>query len=244
MVIHPGALAALRRLSADELDLAQMMAAGDLVSPQHYHNVWLYCIRITGTGVSYRPQLNEFVFRRPENYLTPEFLARCSGLPVIMLHPEERVLNSEEFGNRVIGTVMLPYIQGDEVWAVAKLYDAAAIEMLQTEQMSTSPGVIVGKDSIRMELADGSKLLIEGKPALLDHICLCKLGVWDKGGDPTGVDQFSVSDARGDAVTERRSSQVEKLDQLVDFTTKLSNRASSFNNRVIHLHNQRRLRSF
>ncbi len=56
--------------------------------------------------------------------------------------------------------------------------------------MSTSPGVVLsgaaGGDE-RVTLDDGSTLLIEGKPALVDHLAICEQGVWDKGGEPVGV---------------------------------------------------------
>ena len=200
MNLHPGALAAILRLDADELTLARLMAAGDLISPQRYHNVTLINIRITGTGVSYRPALDEYVFRKTENYLTPEFLARCNGLPVIMHHPEKSLLTSDEFLDRIVGTVMLPYIKGDEVWAIAKIYDADTIKLLETKQMSTSPAVLLDK-STKLKLEDGTKLLVEGKPSLLDHIAICENGVWDKGGDPSGVEQTSIeANIKGDSV--------------------------------------------
>src|SRR6185437_5070835 len=146
----------------------------------------------------FRPSLKEYVYRRPENYLTPDFLARCNGLPVIMNHPTDSLLNSDEFYDRSVGTVLLPYIKGDEVWAVAKIYDDEAIEMLTSEQMSTSPAVLLDKDTVRTKatLDDGSKvdLLVEGKAKLLDHIAICKAGVWDKGGPPTRVSSGSQSE--------------------------------------------------
>jgi hypothetical protein len=36
--------------------------------------------------------------------------------------------------------------------------------------------------------------LIEGKPILLDHIAICEVGVWDKGGPPTGVSTTNVQE--------------------------------------------------
>lgn len=190
MQLHPGAASALKRLMADELGIARLMSEGELTSPQRYHNVTLIKLRVTGTGYSYRPQLNEYVYRRPENYLTQEFLDRCNGLPVIWKHPDTDILNSEEFGQRVVGTVMLPYIEGDEVWAVAKVYDDDAIRLLETEQLSTSPAVLLSP-SIRKKLDDGNHLLIEGRPELLDHLAICENGVWDKGEGPTGVEAIT-----------------------------------------------------
>lgn len=194
--LHPGVRVALARLTMDELGVARAIAAGELTSPQRYENVSLFALRITGTGTAYRRALDEYVYRRPENYLTPEFLARCNGLPVIMQHPRGRTLDSKEFTDRVVGSILLPYILGDEVWGVAKVYDDAAIQMMTESQLSTSPAVVFRDPKVnsKMELEDGSTLLIEGKPSLLDHLAICERGVWDKGQGPTGV----RSETRGD----------------------------------------------
>ena len=187
--LHPGCRIALVRLTMDELGIARAIAAGELTSPQRYRNVMLQAIRITGTGVAYRPKSKEYVYRRPEDYLTDEFLARCNGLTVVMMHPPKDVLDSKEYGKRNVGAIMLPYVKGDEVWGIAKIYDDDANKLLETYQLSTSPGVIIGKNS-RMAVIDGDKILIESKPDLMDHIAILPPGlngVWDKGGGPTGV---------------------------------------------------------
>ena len=187
--LHPGCAVALRRVGMDELGVAQEIAAGELASPLRYENMSLFDMRITGTGVSYRKALDEFVYRRPENYLTPEFLQRCNGLPVIWMHPEKSVLDSKEFGERVIGTMLWPYIKGDEVWGVAKIFDAESIKKMEEKQLSTSPAVVFRDPSVNnaMKLEDGTHLLVEGKPSLLDHLAVCENGVWDKGEEPNGI---------------------------------------------------------
>jgi len=204
--LHPGCRIALERLSMDELGVARAIADGRLISPQRYENMTMFAIRITGTDVAYRNAIDEFVYRNPDNYLTDEFLARCNGLPVVWLrrsgdeegfHPKGSLLNSEEFGERVVGSIMLPYIAGNEVWGVAKIFDDAAAAEMEAKQLSTSPAVFFRNlsDNAKLKLEDGSTLLIEGKPSLLDHVCICEQGVWDKGRDPTGV----RSEARGDS---------------------------------------------
>jgi 8-oxo-dGTP pyrophosphatase MutT (NUDIX family) len=243
--LHPGVVIALERLTADELGVARMMAAGTLTSPQHYENVALFDIRITGTGVAYREAHNEFVHRSPDNYLNPEFLARCNGLPVIWEHPEKSLLTSKEFGDRVVGSVFLPYIKGDEVWAVVKVWDSSAIKALENGQLSTSPAVNFKDATVNSKLAleDGSVLLIEGKPSLLDHLAFCERGVWDKGGAPSGVnstradgttmtddDKKAAADAAvkakadADAADKSRKDAEDnrwaKLDAFMDSTTK------------------------
>lgn len=202
--LHPGTRLACERLTADELGVARMMAAGRLPSPQAYANVMLWKIRITGTGVSYRQGRDEYVWREPSVYLNDEFLARCNGLPVIYEHPEKSLLNHDEFADRVVGTVLLPFIEGDEVWAIAKVYDQPTNVEMAKEQMSTSPAVDFRTPGslTRLTLEDGSKLLVEGKPSLLDHIAICANGVWDKGGPPTGVDRSAVTAIADSALEE------------------------------------------
>lgn len=195
--VHPGCAIALARIGMNELDVARAISDGRLVSPQRYENVWLFAIRITGTDVAFRDKVDEFVVRKPEHYLNEEFLARCNGLPVIFKHPPTALLNSEEFSNRVVGTVFLPYIAGSEVWAVAKIFVDAVAQMMREGNLSTSPGVNFADFSVngKLTLEDGSKVLIEGKPSLFDHVAICELGVWDKGGDPAGI----RSEAREDS---------------------------------------------
>jgi 8-oxo-dGTP pyrophosphatase MutT (NUDIX family) len=109
--MHPGcayilesdAFKAIKKAHMTETEVAQAMMLGELPSPQFFRNVWLFAIRITGTGTSFRSKDSEYVYRPPENYLTDEFLARCNGLSVIVDHPKAAVLDSKEFKKRNVG---------------------------------------------------------------------------------------------------------------------------------------------
>ncbi len=240
--LHPGCRVAIDRVAMDELGIARAIADGELVSPQRYKNLFLVAIRITGTGAAYRGaskdesgeiiREEEFCWRDPSIYLNDEFLARCNGLPVIWDHPPGRpMLNGEEFVKRTIGTVMLPYIKGDEVWAVAKVYDEEAANALETKQFSTSPGVVFD-NADPIEMKDGTRLLIEDKPALLDHIAVCSAGVWDKGGEPSGIqndlisseEPFGMADMEMAEADKARSDTDSKLDAIMDSLKKAHER--------------------
>lgn len=195
--LHPSVQIALDRLGMDELGVARAMAAGQLASPQRYENVWLFAIRITGTGYAYRHNREEFVWRNPDNYLNDEFLARCNGLAVIWEHPKNALLNHDEFTDRVIGSIMLPYLPADkpeDVWGIAKIYDDDAAREMRDNVMSTSPSVLFSDptQNKRGTAENGQTLLIEGKPSLIDHVAICAQGVWDCGGPPTGVESVTV----------------------------------------------------
>lgn len=192
---HPGVAPALRIMRADtERKVAELMRDGLLPSPQIYKNIYLVRVRITGTGMSYRTRAKEHVYRDASLYLNQEFLDRCNGLPVILEHPEGALLDGKEFEERSSGSIMMAFIAGGDIDGIARIYATDAIERLESarlkgDEISTSPAVSFDTDAenVKVKLANGGDLLIEGKPALLDHLAICVLGVWDKGGPPSGV---------------------------------------------------------
>jgi 8-oxo-dGTP pyrophosphatase MutT (NUDIX family) len=236
--LHPGCRIALARFGMDELGIARAIASGELTSPQKYQNVWLFAIRITGTGAAFRNEArdpktkkvlreSEWVWRDPSLYLNDEFLARCNGLQVVWEHPKSKVLTSEEFNDRTIGAVMLPFIgdgahfPADEVWGVAKIYDEAAATLMESNKLSTSPGVGDTGLSKETRLQDGRKLLIEDKPSLFDHVAVCELGVWDKGGPAAGVSSAEVDMADEKNTAEERIDAAAVMKALDKVTEKL-----------------------
>jgi 8-oxo-dGTP pyrophosphatase MutT (NUDIX family) len=219
--LHPGCYVSLRRFDMHEMDVAKAIVSGELTSPQRYRNLLLIAIRITGTGAAYRPTGDEFVWRDPSIYMNEDFRQRCNGLFVILEHPPDKpMLNTREFRKRIVGAICLPYLKPDanEVWGIAKVADMDIAEVLENTPTSTSPGVLFLKSELTntVEMKDGSTLLIEGEPCLLDHVALLipdedgsgGLGVWDKLGPLSGVDSI---DSRADSM----AIQVESMLQTV-----------------------------
>lgn len=192
--LHPPFAQVLQQQPLNETDVAQLIAAGTLSSPQYFRNMWMFAIRVTGTGMTYRSKDEQFVFRDPANYLTPEFLARVAGVPVIWLHPDANSLDSEEFSKRVIGTMTNSWVaDNDEVWGIARVYDEEAATIMQERKLSTSPTVCFTEGQNAIINVDGQPLLVEDSPVLLDHVAICEQGVWDKLLDPTGVRSDSIT---------------------------------------------------
>jgi len=189
---HPEVVRTIGLVTGNELDIAKRMAAKELPSPQRYENVWLFDLRITGTGLSYRTALDEYSWRTPDQFLTEEFRERCYGLPVIFEHPKT-LLNSKEYHERNVGSIFLPYLTTDEVWGIAKVFDDDAAVLMHESHESTSPAVVFrDAGSAEFREIDGKTVLIEGKPSYLDHLAICKEGVWDKGGEPSGVNNGEI----------------------------------------------------
>lgn len=183
----------LAQQALNETDVAALIADGTLSSPQFFINMWMFAIRVTGTGVTWRSADQQMAFRNPDDYLTPEFLQRVAGVPLIWLHPEKNKLDSDEFAKRVIGTLTNSWVADNgEVWAIARVYDAEAAEIMATRQLSTSPTVTFSEMQESIIKIDGQPLLVEGSPVLLDHVAICEQGVWDKLLAPTGVKSDSI----------------------------------------------------
>ncbi|WP_291969463.1 NUDIX domain-containing protein [Candidatus Symbiopectobacterium sp.] len=183
----------LAQQAINETEVAALIADGTLSSPQYFINMWMFAIRVTGTGITWRSADQQMAFRNPDDYLTPEFLQRVAGVPLIWLHPERSKLDSDEFAKRVIGTLTNSWVADNgEVWAIARVYDAEAAEMMATRQLSTSPTVTFSEVPDAIIKIDGQPLLVEGSPVLLDHVAICEQGVWDKLLAPTGVKSDSI----------------------------------------------------
>ena len=191
--LHPPFAEVMTAPALNETQVAALIADGTLSSPQFFTNMWMYAIRVTGTGVTWRSADQQMAFRNPDDYLTPEFLQRVAGVPLIWLHPEKNKLDSDEFARRVIGTLTNAWVADNgEVWAIARVYDAEAAEIMATRQLSTSPTVTFSEVPDSIIKVDGQPLLVEPSPQLLDHVAICEQGVWDKLLDPTGVKSDSI----------------------------------------------------
>lgn len=229
---HPGVAAALDIASIHtELDAARLVMRGILPSPTRYANMSLFDLRVTGTSTAYRSADDEMTYRPPELYLNDEFLQRCNGLPVVWVHPDAGRLNSEEYKDRTIGAIMLPYIKGDEVWGIARIYDDDAIHAMTEKQLSTSPGVVFRsmKDNATITDEEGNSLLIEGTPALLDHLAICEQGVWDKGGNPAGI---TLTDLEGVNMSDAENKESVKDDSAPAWAGKMMDKMDAMTKRM------------
>ncbi len=178
----------------NETQVIERLKNGELPSPVRFGPLWLFKMRVTGTGIAYRPQHKEWVYRPPKYWLTEELLRRVDGLPVLAGHAEKGPVSGEEYHGRAIGILVHPWIQGDDVWGIAKIYDDNDAALIVNKLPSTSPSVTFANDAGELvELANGEKLFIEGDPLYIDHLAAVPEGVWDKYEGPTGTNLSALT---------------------------------------------------
>jgi hypothetical protein len=169
----------------NELQVAERIADGALPSPQQFGASWYWAIRISGVGCAWRESVNEFCWREPAVWLSPEMRSRAASLPVLVDHLESGTLNSPEFAARCVGMTTYAYIRGAELWAIARILDSGANAILAAgAYQDTSPAVTFAPGTGARIEVDGKPLLLEPEPMLFCHVALCFKGVWTRDGPP------------------------------------------------------------
>jgi hypothetical protein len=93
-----------------ELDICRGLIEGALPSPTPWQNSTYIALRLSGTGVAFRPSPNEYVYREPAIWLSPDMQRRVLGLPIIIEHAPGGLMTSQYFGERCVGIVVAAYV--------------------------------------------------------------------------------------------------------------------------------------
>lgn len=175
-----------------ELEVAELVARGELPPAYRFANSWYVPMRISGTGAAYRASLGEFVWREPHVWLSPLMQRRVLGLPLVAEHPPADTLDSAEFYTRILGILVYAFVRDESLWGVARLFDgelaAGLVRWAGEYTADTSPGVAFATgETQKITLDSGDVLVVENTPALLDHLAVVVTapgqpgGVWSKG---------------------------------------------------------------
>lgn len=162
---------------------------GTLKSPQIYEESFYIKLRITGTGITERYKEDEngnVIFdeenkpvtykidRLEDDFLSNKFLEACIGIPVLIEHPDSKLLNGENYKNHVVGTIVAAYIKKEvkEVWGIARIYEPEVLKLINEGLKSTSPAIKTSN------IENGSEIVQE-KFEYIDHLALVVDGYWD-----------------------------------------------------------------
>ena len=170
-------------------EMIEGLISGTLKSPQIYEESFYIKLRITGTGITERYKEDEngdIIFdeenkpvtykidRLEEDFLSNKFLEACIGIPVLIEHPDSKLLNGENYKNHVVGTIVAAYIKKEvkEVWGIARIYDPEVLKLINEGLKSTSPAIKTSN------IENGSEIVQE-KFEYIDHLALVVDGYWD-----------------------------------------------------------------
>ena len=170
-------------------EMIEGLINGTLKSPQIYEESFYIKLRVTGTGITERYKEDEngdVIFdeenkpvtykidRLEEDFLSNKFLEACIGIPVLIEHPDSKLLNGENYKNHVVGTIVVAYIKKEvkEVWGIARIYDPEVLKLINEGLKSTSPAIKT------KNIENGSEITQE-KFEYIDHLALVVDGYWD-----------------------------------------------------------------
>lgn len=149
-------------------------------------------MRITGTGGTIRNG-EEWggsitMDRLKSEYFTPAILKHCASLPILVQHPEDKLLDSSTIKDaNYVGQTIDAWYQGDEIWGLARIYDKGLIKQLGNEIGSTSPGFDVYIWGIMSSEHKKAEFPLE-----INHLALVKRGHWDQVEGSIGFDNSKV----------------------------------------------------
>lgn len=170
-------------------EMIQGLINGTLKSPQIYEESFYIKLRITGTGITERYKEDEngdVIFdeenkpvtykidRLEEDFLSNKFLEACIAIPVLIEHPDSKLLNGENYKNHVVGTIVAAYIKPEvkEVWGIARIYDPEVLKLINEGLKSTSP-------AIKTKNIENGSEIVQEKFEYIDHLALVVDGYWD-----------------------------------------------------------------
>ena len=160
-------------------------------------------VRITGTGLNLRKNDDGETIvadRQKAGFYSPAFLEHAKTLPILCEHPKEGMLSSENLkSSPIIGNCIDAWIQQDEVWGLARIYDKTLLEKLGKEINSTSPAVWIGYEK---SCEDG---IMKETPLSINHLAFVKRGHWDIDGS-VGYDdreKETVESINSDIISEK-----------------------------------------
>lgn len=170
-------------------EMIEGLINGTLKSPQIYEESFYIKLRITGTGITERYKEDEngnVIFdeenkpvtykidRLEEDFLSNKFLEACIGIPVLIEHPDSKLLNGENYKNHVVGTIVTAYIKKEvkEVWGIARIYDPEVLKLINEGLKSTSP-------AIKTKNIENGSEIVQEKFEYIDHLALVVDGYWD-----------------------------------------------------------------
>lgn len=146
-------------------------------------------VRITGTGLNLREKDGETIVadRAKAEFFSPAFIEHAKTLPIIVEHPKEGMLDSSNLkDNPIVGNCIDAWIDKNELWGIARIFDKSLLQKFGNEINSTSPAVTIcyeqaAENGIEKEV-----------PISVNHLAFVDKGHWDNNEGSIGYDDSKI----------------------------------------------------
>lgn len=146
-------------------------------------------VRITGTGLNLREKDGETIVadRAKVDYFSSAFIEHAKTLPIIVEHPKEGMLESSNLkDNPIVGNCIDAWIEKDELWGLARVFDKTLLQKFGKEINSTSPAVTICYEP-------AAEAGIEKEvPISVNHLAFVDKGHWDNNAGSIGFDNSKI----------------------------------------------------
>lgn len=178
----------------------------------HYLNDYFAYIpmRLTGLGLAERIIDNKaMIFNRTkENFATDDFMKIYASVPICIQHPTNENGEFEPLGfkhaSSIIGNAIHSFLRDDEIWIIARIHDLEAVNLLLSEDISTSPYFI--SKEVQHEIEDD--VIYNEIPLICNHLAIVDKGFWDK----KITNKLPISKEQNMSSKKVDSAEVEKID--------------------------------
>ena len=146
-------------------------------------------VRITGTGLNLREKDGETIVadRAKVDFFSPAFIEHAKTLPIIVEHPKEGMLDSSNLkDNPIVGNCIDAWIEKDELWGLARVFDKSLLQKFGNEINSTSPAVTICYEQAAEEGIE------KEVPISVNHLAFVDRGHWDNNEGSIGFDNSKV----------------------------------------------------
>ena len=168
-----------------ERTIVRALAAG-LASPYEYCGSTFFTAQFSTTGVVYSPERAAYIYRDKEVWLSPHMCARVSGLPLLLGHPLDGLVDADSFAERVIGLVQIAFPKDDALMCVCRVIG----KLTMPARYETMPACLFN-DEWPLAIVAGERMLLEPPPKYISHLSITPVG-----DEPLGVTVVEPSNIR------------------------------------------------
>lgn len=141
-------------------------------------------MRFSGLGIAERTDAEgktRLVNRSKEKFCSDDFMKLYANIPICATHPVddkgEHIPLGFNNSDLIIGNAIHAFLRENEIWIIARIHNADALEVILNSEVSTSPYFISKETENVLENGD---TIYDEIPIICNHLAIVSNGFWDK----------------------------------------------------------------